>query len=162
MMIRNASIAACLLLSSAANANALSSDDMTCLALNSYFESRNQSPNGGIAVTHVVMNRVADERYPDTVCDVVQDSVKNRDGSVKRNKCQFSWYCDGLSDKPRENKAWLDSLGRTLAALDLYHSGFDITHGSTHYHSKNVEPYWRTSLEYITTIDDHHFYNWGK
>mgnify|MGYP003841579405 CR=1 FL=1 len=90
------------------------------------------------------------------------DNLKNKDGSIRRNKCQFSWYCDGLSDKPREPDAWLDALARTVIAVDLYNKGFDITHGSTHYHFKNIKPYWSTSLDYITTIDDHHFYKWGK
>lgn len=138
------------------------SEDIHCLALNSYFESRNQSPNGGIAVTHVVLNRVADKRYPNTICDVVKDASLTSSGAIRRNKCQFSWYCDGLSDKPRDNHAWLDALNRTLSALHLYDTGFDISHGSTHYHSKNVKPYWSTTIEYITTIDDHHFYKWGQ
>lgn len=161
-MMKYFTVAISLLISSPAQAEDISSVDMKCLALNSYFESRNQSPNGGIAVTHVVLNRVADKRYPSTICEVVKQSIKNKDGSIRRNKCQFSWYCDGLSDKPREPESWVDALNRTIVALDLYKKGFDITHGSTHYHSKNVKPYWSKSIDYITTIDDHHFYKWGK
>ena len=44
---------------------------MMCLALNIYFEARNQPLSGQIAVTQVVLNRVADSRYPNKVCDVV-------------------------------------------------------------------------------------------
>ena len=161
-MMKYFTVAISLLISSPAQAEDISSVDMKCLALNSYFESRNQSPNGGIAVTHVVLNRVADKRYPSTICEVVKQSIKNKDGSIRRNKCQFSWYCDGLSDKPRESESWVDALNRTIVALDLYKKGFDITHGSTHYHSKNVKPYWSKSIDYITTIDDHHFYKWSK
>ena len=161
-MIKYLTLAVSLLLSSLANADEISSDDMHCLVLNSYFESRNQSPNGGIAVTHVVLNRVFDYRYPDTICDVVKDSVKNKDGSIRRNMCQFSWFCDGLSVKPREPDSWIEALNRTIVAVELYNNGFDISHGSTHYHYKNVKPYWSTTIEYITTIDDHHFYRWGK
>ena len=146
----------------ASQTDIISSEDMNCLALNSYFESRNQSPNGGIAVTHVVLNRVSDNRYPNTICEVVKDASKNSNGTLRRNKCQFSWYCDGLSDKPRDTPAWIDALNRVLRAVHLYESGFDISHGSTHYHSKNVQPYWSKTIEYITTIDDHHFYKWGK
>ena len=160
-MMKYFTVAISLLISSPAQAEDISSVDMKCLALNSYFESRNQSPNGGIAVTHVVLNRVADKRYPSTICEVVKQSIKNKDGSIRRNKCQFSWYCDGLSDKPREPESWVDALNRTIVALDLYKKGFDITHGSTHYHSKNVKPYWSKSIDYITTIDDHHFYKWS-
>ncbi len=161
-MMKYFAVAISLLISSPAHAEDISTEDMNCLALNSYFESRNQSPNGGIAVVHVVLNRHHDNRYPDTICGVVYDGVKNKDGSMRRYKCQFSWYCDGLSDKPREHASWIDAVNRTLVALDLYNKGFDITHGSTHYHSKNVKPYWSTTIDYITTIDDHHFYRWGK
>ena len=163
-MIKHFAVAISLLISSQAQAEEISfeSVDMNCLVLNSYFESRNQSPNGSIAVTHTVLNRVSDKRYPNNICGVVKQSVKNKDGSIRRNKCQFSWYCDGLSDKPREPDAWLDALQRTIVAVDLYNKGFDITHGSTHYHSKIIKPNWSASLDYITTIDDHHFYRWAK
>ena len=44
---------------------------LVCLALNVYFEARNQPLTGQIAVTQVVMNRVESEYYPDDVCEVV-------------------------------------------------------------------------------------------
>ena len=37
-----------------------------CLALNVYHEAKNQSLIGQVAVAQVVMNRVHDERYPNT------------------------------------------------------------------------------------------------
>ena len=40
-------------------------EEVTCLADNIYFEARNQGLAGMLAVTNVVMNRVADDRYPD-------------------------------------------------------------------------------------------------
>jgi len=43
----------------------------TCLALNVYFEARNQDTDGQILVAEVTMNRVADDRFPDEVCAVV-------------------------------------------------------------------------------------------
>ena len=142
--------------------------EIECLALNIYFETRAASLADAAAVSDVVLNRVKSNRYPDTICEVVHQghqkpSWKNPDKMVMvKNKCQFSWYCDGLSDKPREPESWVDALNRTIVALELYKEGFDISHGSTHYHSKNVKPYWSTTIDYITTIDDHHFYKWGK
>ena len=52
-----------------------------CMALNIYHEAKNQSMLGQIAVGQVVMNRVADSRFPDNVCDVVTEAVtyKNTD-----------------------------------------------------------------------------------
>ena len=43
-----------------------------CLALNMYYEARNQGTAGAIAVTNVVLNRVNDERFPNTICEVVK------------------------------------------------------------------------------------------
>ena len=130
------------------------SEDIHCLALNSYFESRNQSPNGGIAVTHVVLNRVADKRYPNTICDVVKDASLTSSGAIRRNKCQFSFYCDGKSDDPKNKQAWFNSL--YIAHL----SGFvpDITEGATHYHSTKVFPQWAYSGAITTKIHKHIFY----
>ena len=45
--------------------------EATCLAKNMYYEARNQGLAGQLAVSLVVMNRVKDKRYPDTICEVV-------------------------------------------------------------------------------------------
>ena len=77
-----------------------------CLALNTYHEAKNQSLVGQIATAQVVMNRVEDNRFPNTICEVVIfDGSKNivlrpswEDPKKEypiRHRCQFSWYCDG-------------------------------------------------------------------
>ena len=76
-----------------------------CLAQNIYYESRSSNLADMAAVANVVMNRTKDRRYPDTICGVVHQGKTNADGSMKRNACQFSWYCDGKSDE--QNKAML-------------------------------------------------------
>ena len=133
-------------------------DEVECLAKNIYYEARDQNLTGMYAVAGVTLNRVKDRRWPNDICAVVKQRT------IVQNQwiCQFSWFCDGLSDKPREPDSWIEALNRTLVAVELYNNGFDISHGSTHYHYKNVKPYWSTTIEYITTIDDHHFYRWGK
>ena len=70
-----------------------------CLATNIYHEARSESTIGKIAVAWVTVNRVNTEQYPDTVCGVVHDAVLDSNGNPKRNKCQFSWYCDGKMNK---------------------------------------------------------------
>ena len=76
-----------------------------CMAQNIYFEAANQSFAGKIAVGHVVINRVEDLQFPNDVCGVIyQAKTKvNWKGNVVpiRNQCQFSWYCDGLSDEEK-------------------------------------------------------------
>lgn len=135
--------------------------EMECLAKNIYFESRNQSHLGQIAVAHTTLNRVEDSRYPESICSVVHQGVKNSDGSMKRNMCQFSWYCDGLPDRPRNTEMWEQSVEIAEESVRLYAQGIDITRGATHYHTENVYPNWAPTLDKIMTVDDHIFYRWN-
>jgi spore germination cell wall hydrolase CwlJ-like protein len=48
---------------------------LTCLALNVYHESKNQSIIGQYAVAQVTLNRVKDERFPNNICDVVKQGL---------------------------------------------------------------------------------------
>ena len=70
-------------------------ESLLCIALNIYFEARSEDLQGKVAVGSVVMNRIAHERFPDTACEVVYQG-----GDKVRHRCQFSWFCDGLSDNP--------------------------------------------------------------
>ena len=75
-----------------------------------------------------------------------------------RNKCQFSWYCDGKSDKPRDEHAWDKAM---LVAHGVYYGNLDdFVEGATHYHAHYVNPSWAETKTYITRIDDHIFYRW--
>jgi len=133
---------------------------IVCLALNVYHEAKNQSLSGQIAVAEVVMNRVADSRYPNNVCDVVKQGLtyKWNPGFPIRNKCQFSWYCDGKSDVAKEKDAWEEALS---VAKGVYHGYLDAyLEGATHYHAHYVNPSWAETKTYITRIDDHIFYRW--
>jgi len=71
---------------------------LTCLAKNIYFEARNEPFAGQFAVALVTLNRVNDTAFPDTICKVVYQGIHTTDGFPKRDRCQFSWYCDGASD----------------------------------------------------------------
>ena len=134
--------------------------DRYCLAQNIYFESANQSFAGKLAVAHVVINRMEDLQFPNTVCGVVYQAKtytnwKGNEVPV-RNQCQFSWYCDGKSDEPVDSKTWIKSL--YIADLALTGEYKDITEGSLWYHADYILPYWADELEFVTQIDDHIFY----
>ena len=133
-----------------------------CLALNTYHEAKNQSMVGQIAVAEVVMNRVADRRYPNTVCEVVKQGPKYKGSDIPvRHKCQFSWFCDGKSDLPKNEKAW--KKAQDYAYLVLYNRiAIDITEGATHYHAISVNPYWAKTLKRVARIGKHIFYRWEK
>jgi spore germination cell wall hydrolase CwlJ-like protein len=136
----------------------LSDDEIHCLQKNAYFEGRNQGTAGIIAIVMVTINRVDSPRFPNNVCDVVYQSKKNINGRILKNKCQFSWYCDGKSDKIFDEVSWLDVRAEVYNALLLRKMSTDITEGSMWYHSIKVYPNWRTEMQFVTIIGDHIFY----
>ena len=117
---------------------------LMCLALNVYFEARNQPVAGQLAVAQVTMNRVHSDKYPNDVCEVVYDHK------------QFSWYWDGKSDMPRDPVAWEQAQLVASAALDG--SGHADLEGVTHYHAVYVSPFWVDSMTRVAKIGDHIFY----
>jgi len=142
-------------------------EERYCLALNIYHESRGDSFAGQAAVADVVMNRVEDNYYPDTVCEVVRQTVwiENWKGNMvpKRHMCQFSWFCDGISDEPGDPDAWMESY---MLAEEVFDAGNwrGITEGATHYHSLQVRPKWvkDRGMEYTGTVGQHEFYRWER
>ena len=130
-----------------------------CLAQNIYYEARGSSYADQVAVADVVLNRVRDTRYPNTVCEVVRQGRKNADGTMKRNQCQFSWYCDGKSDWPTNLDAWV--IAQQIAYNMYTHDDFrGLTEGATHYHATYVNPGWARTLTLTGTIGEHKFYRW--
>ena len=138
-----------------------------CLALNTYHEAKNQSLVGQIATAQVVMNRVEDNRFPNTICEVVKQGPTrpswedpNKEYPIK-HRCQFSWYCDGKSDVPKNEKAWRKA--QDVAFLVLYNKiQLDVTEGATHYHATYVRPAWAKTKKRTTRIEKHIFYRWEK
>ena len=131
-------------------------NERECLAENVYFEARGQGQAGWVAVAQVTLNRVQDTRFPNTICEVVKQGLTYESGHPIKNKCQFSWFCDGKSDDPEDSKTWVQCL--TLARNILQGAYGDITEGATHYHSVYVNPYWADSLNETVVINEHIFY----
>jgi spore germination cell wall hydrolase CwlJ-like protein len=146
----------------------LKSEAVECLALNMYHEARGQGTAGELAVTTVVMNRVNDSRFPNTICGVVKQGPTRpswKDPKILfpiKHKCQFSWYCDGKSDKPRNKKTYekMKDFAKTLLSNKLLY--LDITDGATHYHADYVNPSWAKTKTKTVEIQDHIFYRWEK
>ena len=139
-----------------------------CLALNMYHEARGQGIAGELAVTAVVLNRVNDKRYPNTVCEVVEQGPTRaswQNPKVRypiKNRCQFSWFCDGKSDTPRNKKIYNRMYNLADAILGNEISFLDITGGATHYHADYVSPAWAKTKTKTVEIQDHIFYRWEK
>jgi len=147
-------------------ADETNSDELICLANNIYHEARNQSVAGQLAVALVTRNRVLDNRYPNTYCEVVHQgptrlSWKGNGKSFPiKNRCQFSWYCDGKADTINNKKVY--DKAKKIANYVISVNSFDITEGSTHYHAHYITPEWAKTKTKIAKIEDHIFYRWEK
>lgn len=125
--------------------------EQQCLAAGIYFEARGEPVRGQAAVAQVILNRVRNPAYPNTICGVV---YQNKDW---RNRCQFSFACDGIKDRVASpahfrlaqevafavtaGKIWLEEVGT-----------------STHYHATYVNPRWAKAMERMKKIGRHIFY----
>jgi len=125
-----------------------SNEELECLALNIYFEAGVESTAGKLAVANVTINRKNSSDYPDTICGVVKEGKHYHDKKIDkryplRDRCQFSWYCDGLVDKPKKGRTWNTSLEIAEIALKKHYADIliDITDGSTHYHASWMQKY---------------------
>lgn len=149
-------------------------DELECMALNIYREAGNQSLAGMIAVGRVVMNRVQDRRFPNTVCDVIYEGPVYESWETKKdktlpddkriylpikNRCQFSWYCDGQKDEVADKTTVRWKTVEDVAYQILaYNRWSGIIEGATHYHADYVTPSWSRIYKLIAKIDDHIFY----
>lgn len=145
----------------------LEPEALKCLALNIYFEAGIESNAGKMAVANVVFNRVDSNRFPNSICEVVQQGPTRaswKDENVQvpiRDKCQFSWWCDGKADDPYEGEAWEKSVQMATTLLTMRELGeltLDITDGALYYHADYVTPFWAKSFERTAKIDTHIFY----
>ena len=138
--------------------------EVTCMAKNIFFEAAVESTAGKLAVAHVTLNRVDSKWFPNTVCEVVYEGphYTASDGQQlpKRDRCQFSWYCDGKGDDPREgSKLWEDSQELAKYVLLRQEELPDITDGALHYHASYIAaPRWTARKKITTKIDTHIFY----
>ena len=123
-----------------------------CLTAAVYYEARSQSEDGQRAVAQVVLNRVRDRAFPNSVCGVVYQGAERRTG------CQFSFTCDGSMNRPRELGAW--ERARAVAAAALGGSVYAPVGAATSFHTTSILPWWASSLAQITTVGAHVFYRW--
>lgn len=128
-----------------------SAREQQCLASGIYFESRGESVKGQAAVAQVILNRVRNPAYPDTICGVV---YQNEDW---RNRCQFSFACDNIKDRVNSQYNW--KVAREVAlAVTAGKIWLKEVGSSTHYHAIYVRPGWARTMKKVGRIGLHVFY----
>lgn len=124
-----------------------------CLTEALYFEARGESVKGQFAVAEVILNRVSSPDFPSSVCGVIHQ------GTGKKFQCQFTYTCDGNTEKVHEPAAY-EQVGK-VARLMLDGADRVLTKGATYYHTKAVRPSWSKRFNRTATIGHHHFYSRG-
>ena len=81
-------------------------------------------------------------------------------GFPVKDRCQFSFYCDGRSDVPREPKAFQKALRLSEWLLLTKDWIPDLTDGALYYHASWMEiwPRWSQEKRRLLQIDSHVFY----
>ena len=157
--------------------------ELKCMAENIYFEGRAEPMIGKIAIGHVVMNRIEDKRFPDTICGVVKQGPVRESWKTKKdptlakedriyyprkNRCQFSWWCDGHRDMlwvtykdgtiiPQNMTAWRDSIHVALFVMNDEWA-MDPTDGATFYYNPHIaNPSWGGTYTETAIIGNHRF-----
>lgn len=125
-------------------------DEWSCLSEALYFEARGETAPGLFAVAEVILNRVDDSYYPDTVCGVINQ------GYGGLYQCQFTYTCDGIAEVIHEPRAYR-RVGKVARAM-LDGAPRRLTDGATHYHTNYVSPSWADVFTRTATIGDHYFY----
>ena len=125
--------------------------EINCLALNIYWEARSEPKKGQIAVAKVAVNRMSHPEFPNTICSVVKQGTEATPIS-----CQFSWWCDGKSDRPKEQDAW--NAATKLAAVIISGRHADPSKGALYYHHETVRPAWSAQKRFRAKVGSHLFY----
>jgi N-acetylmuramoyl-L-alanine amidase len=127
--------------------------ELTCLALNVYYEARGEPLVGKYAVAEVTMNRVASRRFPGTVCEVVYE--KRWDRLRKRYVGAFSWTEFDIVPHP-EGEQW--HRAREVAEAVYFGRQPPQLNGALHYHATYINPSWARGLQPVARIGGHVFY----
>lgn len=125
--------------------------EQKCLATGIYFEARGEKLRGQAAVAQVILNRVRNPTYPNSICGVVYQN----DGWL--NRCQFSFACDGKRDRITSpaNYKTAQEIAMAVTAGKIF---IPEVGSATHYHATYVAPRWANTMKKMKKIGLHVFY----
>lgn len=123
---------------SSSKSSGYNSNDRYLLAKIVYAEARGESYTGQVAIAAVVLNRVKDSRFPNTVSGVIYQPWA------------FTAVNDGQINLEPNQKAY--------QAADDALNGWDPTYGAVYYYNpKTATSKWIFSTKTVTTIGKHVF-----
>lgn len=115
---------------------------ITCLSRTIYWESQGEEAASMEAVANVVMNRLEQDGFPKTICEVVTEGRE-------QGACQFSWWCDGRNDDAEDEESY--AVAKEIARKALNRQLTDRTGGALYFHHGEATANW--SMEYIKTTE---------
>lgn len=117
----------------------LSKKEKSLIVKLAFAEAGNQDTKGKALVMLVVLNRVKDKRFPDTIHDVIYQ------------KRQFS---------PVSSRKWstFKPDKDCYKALELIDNGYDESKGALYFESKSKSTWHRDNLEFLFKHQAHYFY----
>jgi spore germination cell wall hydrolase CwlJ-like protein len=128
-----------------------SEKEQRCLAEGIYFEARGETEKGQAAVAQVILNRVRNPKYPNTICGVVYQNTS------WFNRCQFSFACDRVKDHVIPGRHW--ETAKVIAlAVTAGKIWIDAVGSATHYHATYVSPNWGPTMIRVAKVGQHIFY----
>ena len=100
----------------------------------------------------MIINRVEHSRYPDTICEAVNQPK------------QFSYTHDGMSDNPLDYNTYHDTLAWEESQEIAQ---YVIDNGVVNpyilmYHADYVKPYWADHYSFSGKVGQHIFYSIGE
>lgn len=126
-------------------------EELMCMKKNIWFEARGEAIMGWKAVFDVTMNRVADPRWPDTICGVVYQGVEPNDGLDP----QFSWTADEPENTDYQQTDLFYQIDQNVQLWSVVGTR---TTDANHYARTEISRVWMASMVNRGTIGAHTFY----
>ena len=168
-------------------AQSINTRELDCLARNIYYEAGLESEEGKVAVGLVTINRSNDEKYPHTICGVVNQKTvfsiprtvtrvreittgvvfktvhQVRETTtvwVDRTVCQFSWRCENVRKINYNDSRWENSLAVAQELLEGGYGEFRDKYADAEYfHEVHIHPAWARQKRKIDRVGGHIFYS---
>ena len=155
------------------------SKDQECLAKNIFYEAASEPEEGKVAVGIVTINRSRDERFPQSICGVVNQKtvferirtvsrqVKTMFGTkeekeqvaVKTAVCQFSWTCERNIKLRKEDERWQESQRVARELLEGGYTDYRVKYqDAMYFHATRIKPTWAHQKRKVERVGGHIFY----